>query len=65
MTYKFIYVESRKQVYLSYLQNRNRDADVENKGMDTKGVKGESMNWETEVYIYNCNQLISIVYIYN
>ena len=38
MTYKFIYVESRKQVYLSYLQNRNRDADVENKGH--QGGKG-------------------------
>ena len=23
----------------SYLQNRNRDTDIENKGMDTKGEK--------------------------
>ena len=30
------------------MQNRNRDTDVENKHMDTKGVeKGVGKNWET------------------
>ena len=37
------------------LQGRNRDTDVENKRMDTKGVKwwwGGEMNWEIGVDIY-------------
>ena len=53
MTHKCIYVESRKSVKIPYLQNRNRDTDVENKCTDTKEVKGKSMNLETEVYICN------------
>ena len=36
----------------SYLQSRNRDTDMENKYMDTKGVKGGEMNGETGVDIY-------------
>ena len=34
------------------MQNRNRDADVVNKYMDTKGGKGDGMNWEIGVDIY-------------
>ena len=37
------------------LQGRNRDTDVENKRMDTKGGrggKGVGMNWEIETDIY-------------
>ena len=34
-------MESKKKWYRwSYLQSRNRDTDVENKGMDTKGEAG-------------------------
>ena len=37
----------------SYLQNNNRDRDVENKHMDTSGGKwGGGMNWEIAVDIY-------------
>ena len=43
------------------LQGRNRDTDVENKCMDTKGGKwqgggGGGMNWETgiDMYILRC-----------
>ena len=35
----------------TYLQNRNRDMDVENKHMDTKGVGG-GKNWEIGTHIY-------------
>ena len=39
------------------MQGRNRDTDVENKRMDTKGGKwawvgGGGMNWEIEIDIY-------------
>ena len=38
---------------LPYLQNRNRDTDIENKCMDTKRGKGGSgMNWEIGIDIY-------------
>ena len=43
------------------LQSRNRDTEVENKCMDTKGVRG-GMHWETEVGIYT---LLYIKYITN
>ena len=36
----------------SYLQSRNRDTDVENKRMDTKGEGGGGMNWEIGIDIY-------------
>ena len=35
------------------MQNRNRDIDVENKHMDTKGVKeGVGKNWEIGIDIF-------------
>ena len=34
------------------LQSRNRDTDVENKHTDTKGEKGDGMNWEVGIDIY-------------
>ena len=37
----------------SYLQSRNRDTDVENKCMDTRGERGGGgMNWEIGIDIY-------------
>ena len=36
----------------SSLQSRNRDSDVENKHMDTKGEEGGGMNWEMGIDIY-------------
>ena len=42
----------------SYLQSRNRDTDVENKCMDTKG-EGGVMNWGIGIGIYT----LSILYI--
>ena len=45
------YLEKRHR--LSYLQNRNRDTDVENKCVDTKGEKGRGgMNWKVEIDVY-------------
>ena len=35
-----MYVESRRWYRLTYLQNRNRDPDVENKLTNTKWEKG-------------------------
>ena len=45
---------------MNHLQGRNRDTDVENKRMDTKGGKqgvvvvggGGGMNWEIGIDIY-------------
>ena len=34
------------------LQGRNRDTDVENKRMDTKGEVGGRMNWEIGIDMY-------------
>ena len=41
----------KKMYKWSYLQNRNRVIDVENKLMVTKGEKG-GINWETGIDIY-------------
>ena len=45
-----------KQYRRTSLQGRNRDTDVENKRMDTKGGKqwwgGGGMNWEIGIDIY-------------
>ena len=38
----------------SYLQSRNRDSDVDNRCMDTKGEKGggaEFRDWDWQIYI--------------
>ena len=45
------------------MQGRNRDTDVENKRMDTKGGKqggevGGGMNWEIRIDIYTLPQYI-------
>ena len=34
------------------MQSRNRDTDVENKLMDTKGGRRGRMNWEIGIDIY-------------
>ena len=45
----------------TYLQSRNRDTDVENKRMDTKGGKGGGgMNWETGIDIYALRRIKQI-----
>ena len=41
----------KKMYKWSYLQNRNRVIDVENRLMVTKGEKG-GINWETGIDIY-------------
>ena len=33
-------------------RNRNRDIDVENKHMETKGESGGRMNWEIGIDVY-------------
>ena len=38
---------------LIYLQSRNRDTDVENKRMDTKGGREGGMKWEIGINIYS------------
>ena len=39
------YVESKKWYKWTYLQNRNRFSDIENKCMITKGEEGGRINW--------------------
>ena len=49
-----MYVESKKWYRWTYVQSRNRDTDVENKGTDTKGEKArweESRGWDWHIYI--------------
>ena len=46
-----VYVESEKGYKWTYLQNRNRVADVENKLMVTGG-KGWGINWKIGIDIY-------------
>ena len=36
---------------ISYLQNRNRGTDIENKCMDTKWGRGGGMNWEIVIVL--------------
>ena len=44
----------------TYLQIRNRDTDIENKYMETKGGRWGGMNWETgiNIYVLLCIKLI-------
>ena len=52
MRYLSIYIWNLEKWYRwSYLQSRNRDTDVENKCMDTKGEGGGGMNWEIGIDI--------------
>ena len=39
-------------VKLIYLQNRNRDTDVENKLMVAKGRRSKRINWKVGIDIY-------------
>ena len=46
-----------KIVQMNYLQGRNRDTDVKNRGVDMEDEVGEGgqsgvMNWETAIDIY-------------
>ena len=34
------------------MQSRNRDTDIENKCMGTKGARGRGMDWEIVIDIY-------------
>ena len=46
----------------SYLQRRNRDTDVENKGMDTKGEGDgwdELEEWDCHIYTLLCIKQIT------
>ena len=36
----------------TYLQSRNRDTDVENQHLNTKGVRGHGIEWEIGIDIY-------------
>ena len=44
----------------TYLQIRNRDTDIENKCMETKGGRWGGMNWEIgiNIYVLLCIKLI-------
>ena len=35
-----------------YLQSKNRDTEVQNKHLDTRGERETGVNWETEINIY-------------
>ena len=60
MLYIIAYKWNLEKLYqLPYLQNRNRDTDIENKCMDTKGGREGGMNWEIEVDI--CTLLILVI----
>ena len=43
-----------------YLQNRNRDTDVENKRMDTKGVGGWDELGDCDWHIYTIDTMYKI-----
>ena len=50
-----------KWYWWSYLQSRNRDTDVENTCMKTKGGRGSGINYigtHTHTHIYGCAQLL-------
>ena len=49
---KYIYMESRKMYWWTYLQGRNRDADVENGLVDTVKEGEGGMNWESSIERY-------------
>ena len=34
---------------LGHMKNRNRDAGIENKCLDTKGIRAGGRNWEVEI----------------
>ena len=52
-SYETTYMWNLKRWYTwTYLQNRNRVTDVENKLMVTKGEKGVGINWKVEIDIY-------------
>ena len=55
-------MESEKKNWYrwSYLQSRNRETDVENKHMDTKGERGDGMNWEIGIDIYTIDTMYKI-----
>ena len=48
----------------SYLQSRNRDIDIEDKGMDTKGWVGGGRKWESGIDIYTL-LILCITYLTN
>ena len=39
-------------VQMILFEKQNRDTEVENKCMDTKGGKGDRINWEIGIDIY-------------
>ena len=43
---------SRKKVLRTYFQESNRDADIENRLMDTLVEGGDEMNWESNNEAY-------------
>ena len=52
-SYETTYMWHLKRWYTwTYLQNRNRVTNVENKLMVTKGEKGVGINWKVEIDIY-------------
>ena len=53
-----LYVESKKWYKWTYLQNRNRVTDAENKLMVTKGEVGGGINWEIgiDTLLYTTNK---------
>ena len=44
----------------SYLQSRNKDTEVENKYMDTKGVVGGGMNWKIGIVACTIDMMYKI-----
>ena len=45
-------MESRKTVLITYLQGSNKDADIENRPVDTAGGGEGGMSWESSVETY-------------
>ena len=52
ITYRLMYVGSRKMVWWSYLQGRSRDTDIKDRWMDTKGEGWGGENGETSIDTY-------------
>ena len=58
------YIQNLEKLYRwSYLQNRNRDTDIENKYMDTKrGKEGWDLLRDWDQYIYTIDIIYKIIY---
>ena len=62
ISYDIIYMWNLKKWYnWTYIQNRNRPTDIENKLMVTKGEKGGGISWNHIYFKIGCNGNVKIL----